>query len=252
MNQNEIQNNNIQNNEVNNVVQNNNIMETNNIENNFPTPINEVKVEQTSIQPEKAPKNNKASTILLILLFIFFFALVMGMPYINDFINNLNENKGLLDIEKKAKQEEEKQKQAEKNNQNTTSQEEKLTTLTCTLITTDNPNYKLNQTQKFNYNKNNQIINSSNVSNYTFTVLDETYQNLKKKCDEDSLKYVNNEGYTMSCNYSDNDIEISDTFELEVFKTIVDGNTTIESNASYKQDINTIKNTLISKGYTCE
>ena len=56
----------------------------------------------------------------------------------------------------------------------------------------------------------------------------------------------------MSCNYSDNSIEISDTFELETFKTITDGTTVIEANTSYKQDINTVKSNLINQGYTCK
>ncbi|MCI5967316.1 MAG: hypothetical protein MRZ42_02885 [Tenericutes bacterium] len=252
MNQNEPLNNIQNNNQINNVVENNTITEPSNVENPNPTPIAEVKVEQPNMEPKTPNKNNKASTILLILLFIFFFALIMGMPYINNFINNLNKDKGISEIEQKAKQEEEKQKQAEKNNQPTTKPEEKLTTLTCTISTSTNPNYKLTQTQKFDYNKDNQIITSSNIYDYTFTTLDETYQSLKKKCDEDSLKYINNEGYTMSCNYSDNSIEISDTFELETFKTITDGTTVIEANTSYKQDINTVKSNLINQGYTCK
>ena len=83
MNQNEPQNNNIQNNnQINNVVENNTITEPSNVENPNPTPIAEVKVEQPNMEPKTPNKSNKASTILLILLFIFFFALVMGMPYI--------------------------------------------------------------------------------------------------------------------------------------------------------------------------
>lgn len=239
----------------------NNNNEVNQIINEI-TPISEIKIENENKLPEtnneqsssnnNSSSNSKISTILLILLFIFLFAFVMGMPYITDFINNLNEDKGLTEIEQQAKKEEEKQKQEqENNNQAINKQEEKLTTLTCILNDTTNMNYNLIKTQQFNYNKNNQIITSSNTLNYTFISLDETYQELKRKCDEDSLKYINNIGYTMSCNYSDNNIEISDTFELEIFETITDNNTIIQANVTYKQDINTIKDNLIIQGYTC-
>lgn len=221
-----------------------------------PTPISEVRVEESSvqqdIQPRQPAKNNKVSTILVILLFIFLFAFIMGMPYINDFINNLKSESGLSEIEKQAKNEEKKQQQENNKNNQSTNQEEKLAELICTLSENSNTNYQLNTTQKFNYNKTNQVINSSITSEYLFTTTDNTYLELKNKCDQDSLKYINREGYTMACSYSDKTIEISDTFELETFKTIIDGTTTIKANATYKQDIATIKSDLTSQGYTCK
>ena len=66
-------------------------------------------VTETSNSSNKPPKNNKVSTILLILLFIFLFAFIMGMPYIKEFIHEFKADTGLSEIEKKAKEEEEKQ-----------------------------------------------------------------------------------------------------------------------------------------------
>ena len=75
---------------------------------------------------------------------------------------------------------------------------------------------------------------------------------MKIKCDEDSLKYLTHDGYTMSCSYGDNNIEIDYEFDLKTFTPIIDENSNIQANASFKEDINTRKNNLISQGYTCE
>lgn len=264
MNQNEMQTNNNQNeikgNDINNIQNQSNENNLNSSSNEQPltnpVPMNEVKIEEVSnqvaTQPNSNPKNNKISTILLILLFVFLFAFIMGMPYINSFINDLKSNKGLSDIEQAAKKEEKKQQEEDKKNNPTTNVEEKLTELTCTLTDNNSSNYQLTTIQKFEYNKNNQVITSSYISKYVFSTIDSTYQTLKDKCNNDSLKYISREGYTMSCSYSDDSIEVGDTFELETFKTINDGATVIKSNATYQQDINDIKNNLINQGYNCE
>lgn len=236
------------NNQIPNLNQNND----NSTENNTNIePIKEVKVEQ--ISNKEVPKNKNVSGILLIILFIFLFAFVMGMPYIKNFVQQFKSNTGLSEIEKEAKEEEERQKQQEESKKSTsTSEEDKTTELVCTSANQAFDNYSLVEIQKFNYNSKKQILNSSIVSQYSFTTPNETYTTLKAQCEENSLKYITNEGYTMACSYSDTSIEITHEFDLETYVTINDGDTTINANATYKQNIDEIKANLLSQGYTCE
>ncbi len=234
-------------------------------------PINDVKIESsnatTNIEnsnietasvsnasnDNKPPKNNKISTILLILLFIFLFAFVMGMPNIREFVQKLKSDTGLSEIEQEAKQEEDRQKQEQESKKPTsTPEEEKTTELTCTSSSQTIGNYTLVETQTFSYNNKNQILNSKIIAHYTFAVVDDNYTILKQQCDENSLKYLTHKGYTMACSYGDANIEISHEFDLKTFTPIVEGTTNIQANATYQQDINTIKETLIAQGYTCQ
>lgn len=249
----------------------NNSTNFNQVNNSVP-PINEIKVENNGINlntstvssPEvnnnlnnnvpnnEPPKSSNKSTILLILLFVFLFAFIMGMPYINEFIDQFKADTGLSEIEKQAKEEEEKQKQEAENNKTQQADKEKMTEVVCTSGTSPMGNYTLVQIQKFEYNSKKQIVSSKNISKYTFTVVDDTYNNLKRQCDEDSLKYLTHSGYTMACSYDNSNIEISHEFDLELFTPIINGGTSISANATYKQNIDEVKNNLISQGYTCQ
>lgn len=228
-------------------------------------PINEVKIENEVAPPEvnnitpvsnnnsEPPKNNKLSTILLILLFVFLFSFVMGMPYINEFITNLKFNNSLSKIEQEAIQEEKKQKEeAKKDNSIVEPEIEKTNVLVCTASVISTEAYTSIETKKLYYNSKNEILITDSISKYNFKFQDETYNSLKKQCNEDSLKYATHEGFTMECSYDDVNLEISHNFDLETFKPIIDGSTTIDVDLTYKQDLNTIKNNLISQGYTCE
>lgn len=205
---------------------------------------------QSSSEP---PKNNKVSTILLILLFVFLFAFIMGMPYIKEFIHEFKADTGLSEIEKKAKEEEEKQRQEEESQRPTpTPEDEKTTELTCTSPEDIVGNATVVEIHQFYYNSKKQILSSKEVSQYRFTVADTAYLTLKQECDQNSLKYLTHEGYTMSCNYGDTNIEISHEFDLKTFTPIVDGTTNIQANATYQQNIDKVKEELIGKGYTCK
>lgn len=201
---------------------------------------------------QEPPKGGKGKTIGLVLLFVFFFVYVMGMPYIRDFISDFKSNAGLSEVEKAAKEEEEKQ-QKEKDKQNNTQKpvEEKLEELVCTSQDNKTNDYTLNVVEKFQYS-NNKIKSSSVTNKYTFLVQNESYNTLKKSCDEDALKFATKAGYTMTCNYSDTEIEIANSFDLEIFKKIVDGTTTIDANTTYQKNINDIRTEMSLKGYTCQ
>lgn len=239
-----------------------------------PTPIREVIVENTTLSNQdnnlnppndvvevptsiesgnssKPPKKNNVSTILLILLFIILFAFIMGMPYIREFVQNIKVDTGLSEIEKEAKEEEKRQQKEEESKKPTpTPVEEQTQELVCTSESTTVGNHSLVETQKFYYNSKKQVLNSQTISNYTFTSIDEDYNLLTKQCDEDSLKYLTHEGYTMSCHYSEGNIEISHEFELKKFTPILEAN--IEANAAYQQDLDTIITNLTNQGYTCK
>lgn len=200
----------------------------------------------------KKPKGNKGGMIGVILLFVFFFIYIMGMPYIKDFINDFKSNNGLSPIEKAAKEEEEKQQKENDNKNKTPVEEDTLTEVVCTSVSQKLDNYTLVEVQKFKHNKDKKIKESSVISNYTFTLQDDTYNTLKKKCDEDVLKYVENPGYTMACSYNDENIEISNQFDLEIFKPFVDGVNNITSNTTYNKNIDEVKTEMTSKNYTCK
>lgn len=225
--------------------------------NNTTDQTNQVPVNQTTGtsggSSNEPPKSSNISTVLVILLFIFLFAFVMGMPYIREFMNNLKDDTGLSEIEQAAREEEEKQKQEEESKKPTpTPEDQKTKELVCTSQSSVVGNYTVVETQKFYYNSKNKILSSKLISNYTFSVTDDTYNNLVQRCDEDSLKYLTHSGYTMACSYGDSKIEISHEFDLKTFKPIVDGTTNIQANANYQQDLSKLKADLANKGYTCE
>lgn len=210
---------------------------------------NEVPINTT---PPESPKGNTTSTVLLILLFVFLFVYIMGMPYIRTFIQDLKSDTGLSEIEQEAQKEEQRQEEEAESNKPTPTPEEEITKeITCTSTPTTVENYTLVQVQQFYYNSNNQVLNSKQIYKYNFAMLDDTYTNLKTKCDEDSLKYLTHEGYTMSCSYDDVNIELGHEFDLEKFKPIIDGTTNITANATYKQNLDEVKSVLINQGYTC-
>lgn len=234
-----------------------------NVNNEQISSISEVKIEQqkeelnlsnnvsndTVVSINNEP-GSKKSTILLILLFIFLFAFVFGMPYINEFINELQSNSEMSQIKEDTIQDENQQNVL--SNQESFSEVVETKEVVCTSQLTNVSNYTLLTTEEFYYDNNNQVLSSKIVYNYNFVIEDEEYNSLKKKCEEDSLKYLLNDGYTTACSYENLNIQISHEFDLETFATISDGDTIIEANVSYKQNIDEIKNNLISKGYTCE
>lgn len=214
--------------------------------------VTEVVVDNQNNNSVGETKSSKFSTVMLILLFIFLFGYVMFMPEINDYISSFNKEEGLSQIELDAIEEEKKQQQAEQNKKPVKPEVIETKELVCTLTNPLNGNYTLVEVQKLYYDNNNQVLNSSYSYQYKFNSFDEYYNSLKNKCNQDSLKYITHPGYTMACSYDDINIEISHEFDLEIFEPIVDGTTNIQANATYKENINTIKNTLISKGYTCQ
>lgn len=226
-------------------------------------PIQEVKIEKqeetSSIsegnQPITTTNNNSSgnnkSTLIVILLFGFFFIYIMGMPYIRKFIQDMKVDTGLSEIEKEAQEIQDKLDK-EKEEAEKPQEVEKLTEITCISGVKETPSYNLTQTQKFSYNSKNEIVISENIYNYVFTIIDDNYNSLKKECDDNSLKYLTHDGYSMACNYNDTNIVISHEFDLEIFKPIVDGTTNIQATTKYKQNINTVKNNLTKEGYTCK
>lgn len=244
-----------QNNEVNSVANQVTPMNEVQIEGEVSTPkmnSNETVTSNQNQMSNEPPKNSKLSTFLLILLFAFLFAFVMGMPYINNFIREFKSDTGLSEIEKQAQEEEKKQQQQENQPPVEKPNEEETFELNCTLNNTTDYNYNLVQIQKFYYNSNNQVMSSKNIYQYTFTVVDDFYNQLKTQCDEDSLKYITRDGYTVACSYGDTNIEINHEFDLETFKPIIEGDINIQANASFKQDIGIIKSNLVQLGYICE
>lgn len=272
MNQNNVnsinQTDNINPNNVNNVNQNNNMIQNsiNGVDENtnqssnlnsdntnqYIPPISDIKID-SSLNDTNTTNNNtsnsKLSTILLIILFIFLFAFVFGMPYIREFITNLKADSGLSKIEQEAIAEEKRQEAL--NKPTPTPEVIKTSSLTC-IKTSVLPNYTLNESETFSYNESDEVLSNSKVYDYSFSVVNDDYNLLKNQCDVDSLKYASYAGYSMACSYSDVNIKISHEFDLELFKPITDGGTNILASASYKQNINTLKSTLESNGYTCE
>ena len=211
----------------------------------------EVSTATNSVKPNK--KKTDIKSILLVILFLFLFAFVMGMPYINEWIDNIKKDTGLSEIERKAKEiEKEQQKQNSKTTEQEDAKKETLTTLTCTssLVTYDN--YSAVVVEKFIYDSKGLVVESSKATTYNFTALNDKYTELKNQCDQNSLKYVEKKGYEIACSYNDTQVIIEDKFDLATFTTINDGMTKIEANASYKDKIDTIKKKQETLGYTCE
>ena len=246
-------------NENNNLNTNNDEVNSNlEVKEEIVVPIHDVKIEDKSndlnnddFVPIKSTKNSKLSTILLVLLFLFLFTFVMALPEITTFINNLKADRKISEIQKETKSDE-KQQQEQIIQKPLENNKEELKELICTLNNNENQDYNLVQIQKFYYNSNYQVSSSKNIYQYTFNTIDDYYNQLKIQCDEDSLKYISHDGYTIFCSYGDTNIQMGYEFDLKTFTPIVDENTNIQANANFNENVNNIKNNLISQGYTCE
>jgi len=249
--------------EENNIISDNQpVIEENNavVENQFvelepkqeETIIQEPIVSNQTVEPVKQKSKKDVRTILLFLLFIFLFAFIMFMPQINDLLNNIKKDTGLSEIERKAKEIEQAQNGGSTTAEDGTTVKEKLSTLTCTSTTVALDDYDRTVVEIFEYNSNKEVVSSTKTITYTFTSANETYENLKTQCNENSLKYIDKSGYEVACSYNDVEVVMSDKFDLSTFSTITDGTTTIEANAKYKENISSVQTRLESLGYTCE
>ena len=217
--------------------------------------IQEEKIEPQVEQKPKVKRKKDVKSILLVLLFIFLFAFIMGMPYINEFLDTLKKDAGLSEIEKRARTiEKEQQKQNPKAKVTDDGEvvKDKLTTLTCTSETTALENYSITVVETFEYNSKGQVLESSKTTTYKFTTQTEKFNSLKTECNENALKYVEKKGYEVACSYNDTEVETKDKFDLSTFTTINDGMTTIEANAKYLEKIDTVKKRMAAANYTCE
>ena len=211
-----------------------------------PTSVEPVKVEE-KVELKDGPKWKR---VMVFIFFILMFAFVMGMPYINEYIEKLTAKEGLSPIERRARALEEEQKRKEEEEKNANKQEE-YKTLTCNSITEQLTDYMKDIEQTFEYNSKNEIVKSSIKTTYTFQTINESYTTLKTKCDQDGLKYIDKAGYEPGCSYNDTEVIIEKTFDLEIFKSIQDGTELIDSNAKYKDKTDDIKKELTNQGYTC-
>lgn len=212
-------------------------------------PVEEVKIEEEQeVVPTKvkklpaSEKHPKLTTFFLTFFFILLFVYIMAMPYVDEWVQKMKENKNNTDTNEVVNE--------NKQTQPVTKQEE-LKILTCTLAKTPTESYTETIIETFEYNKDNKIVNSSKTHKYKFTQEDASYQALSKEC-TDSLKYLGNPGFTISCTNQDLEIVIGNEFELKTFKPIKDGEKTITSNANYNDSIETIKTNLTTIGYICE
>ena len=202
---------------------------------------------------EAKPKKKKdIRMILLVLLFVFLFLFIMFMPQIQDAINSIKKETGLSEIEKQAKEIEKEQNKANGVVSQEEESKEQYLKLTCTSTTTALEDYDRTVVETFEYNSKKEVMASAKKVTYTFITANESYENLKTQCNENSLKYVSKKGYEIACSYNDTQVVIEDKFDLKNFSTIKDGTTIIAANAKYKDKIDTIKTKLEALDYTCE
>ncbi len=189
------------------------------------------------------PQNSKFTIFVLSLLFFTLFAYIMFLPSIRNYFQQ-RKFASVTNIEK----------QPEKTNSPTPSStpiKEELFETVCTSISTTIDHYTFVQTQKFYSNSKNQILKSSIIMDYSFTMQDEVYESLKNQCSDET--YFAYPGYTLSCNIDHNTIIMMQEFNLSTFQTVVDAekNLRIEANTSYRQELSSVKSNLINQGYTC-
>lgn len=223
--------------------------------NEEPVVQNEPVVEPAKEAPVvKSKKKKDIRSALLIILFIFLFAFVMGIPYINEWIDSVKKDTGLSEIERKAREiekEQERQNSKAKEKENSKEQE-KISVLICTSQPKAYENYDATIVEKFIYNSKGLVIESSKATTYKFNTQTDKYNELKNQCNENSLKYVEKKGYEIACSYNDTEVVMEDKFDLALFTTINDGMTKIEANANYKDKIDDVKKKQETLGYTCE
>jgi len=216
--------------------------------------VSEKPIENVEVSKPVASNNDdgsKGKRVLLLIFFILVFAFVMGMPYINEYLDKLKKDVGMSDIERRAKQIEEEQKQKEAEKKKTVKQEE-TKKFTCTSLPHATADYTKVVEETFEYNSKKEIIKNTVKTTYTFLTINDSYNTLKSQCDTNGLKYIDKEGYESACSYSDTEVVIENTFDLEIFKPIQDENSVIQSSVKYLEKVDNVKEGLTSQGYTCE
>ena len=169
----------------------------------------------------------------------------------NEYVEKMTQKEGLSPIERRARELEKEQKRKEEEEKKANKKEE-YKILTCTSITEQLTDYMKDVVQTFEYNSKNEIVKSSVKTTYTFQAVNDSYTKLKTDCDQNGLKYIDKPGYELGCSYSDTEVIIENTFDLELFKPIQDGTELIEANAKYQDKIDNIKKELTNQGYTCK
>ena len=206
------------------------------------------------------------------------------MPEINNYVKSFRKINETSSIEKQAKQIEEEQKK----NENKKQQQVVVETKTLVCVKTDiKTDYNLETTESFTYNTNKEIVESKIQEKYTFNDIKseettETKENVETK-EETNLEnntesdksadskiiektkfeeiteicknatdIINKDGFEFSCINLNNNITLGYEFNLEVFKNFTSTIGEIKSNATYKENIDTVKNKLTSLGYSCK
>ena len=225
--------------------------------------VEEAPVENTEpVKEESAPvqqpvqsgkKKFDFKTALLITFLILLFAMVMFMPQITKFVEGLKKDAGLDPIKQRAKEIEEQQNQANQKSNSSTEKETNLNVLICTSQPTNDASYEMTVEESFEYNDKKLIQTSTKKYIYKFTEQNEVYQALEDDCEQNALKYVENDGYETACTFNDKEVDISETFNLKLFKKIEDkeADVVIEANAKYNAKADDVKKELEAKGYRC-
>jgi len=162
--------------------------------------------------------SSKRGNVVMILVFVILGIAIFGLPYITEYLEKREE---------------------EKENRPTP-------TPTPTQVPTPTPVIKVmdknictetlidlethtSEKQYILESENDKIKKVTVITTLIYEIEDEEYQTMQTSCQDNSLKYISNPGYEVSCEVKNLQVETTEVFELEEFVPIIEEDKTINS-----------------------
>lgn len=214
-------------------------------------PVSSLMKEQST--PNRSPKKTK-SPLLAIFVFFILGGFIFGLPYINEYKQARETKKQQAALEEQLRKEEEAQEQAEAERQEALEEEKKIKTSTCTLPSSNQATFTLNETQTFEY-KEDKIVTVSIATSRTYLQEDAEYEAMKLTCQTqaDPLSTPSQEGYSIDCEIDNLTITLTESYDLETFEPFT--TSTGESKVApyrYQQSFSEIQKTLEVSQAVCK
>lgn len=204
----------------------------------------------TPNSPKKPAKKSFAGIFVFILLCGFIFCL----PYINDYQQAQKTKQQQELLEEQLKREEEQQKQEEQEREEELEEQKKIKTTVCTSPSSNQGAFTLTEEQTIKH-KEDKIISVSVAHSRTYLQEQAEYESMKQTCQSkaDPLTNPVQDGYSVDCEIDNLTITLTETFDLEIFKTFTtDAGETISAPYSYQQSLSEVLKALEANQNVCK
>ena len=192
----------------------------------------------------KQEESEKRSSTVMIIVFIILGIAIFGLPYITDYIE--------------GKKQEEKQPTQTPTptpiatpTPTPTPETLTLTTNTCTEALIDLGTHT-SQKQYILESQDDKIKKVTVITTQNYQTEDESYLQMQTTCQDNSLKYVLNPGYEVSCEVQNLTILTTEVFELEIFQPIIEEDKTIQAPFNLDQSVEEAIITFTANQTVCQ